>query len=305
MDELTAWLLEGDPAIRYLTYRDLLCASAEQLRSLQALAAREGICARLLACRNEDGHWGIHYYQPKWTSTHYTLLSLKDLGLAPLAPACRDIVRRMFGECQMPGGGMNLSKHDHPGDVCVDGMVLSYASYFCPEDTRLDALARCLAAAQKPDGGYAWDAHAERSDPHTTICVLEGLAQFAKSRGTDRASVGEEAMRGGVAYLLANDLFVNSADPRFAKLTYPSRYRYDLLRALEFFARQKILPDARMLPALKWLRAKRRPDGRWPLEYTHPGNVFFPLEEKGHPSRFITQKALFVDSYFPRDDSLS
>ncbi len=27
-------------------------------------------------------------------------------------------------------GGMNLSKYNHPSDICVDGMVLNYAAYF-------------------------------------------------------------------------------------------------------------------------------------------------------------------------------
>lgn len=36
----------------------------------------------------------------------------------------------MFGECMNEAGGMNLSKYNHPSDICVDGMILNYASYF-------------------------------------------------------------------------------------------------------------------------------------------------------------------------------
>ena len=182
MDTQTAWLLEGDAAIQYLTQRDLLHAQPEQLRALQARLPGEGICARLLACQRDDGHWGQHYYQPKWTSTHYTLLELKNIGTPPALHACRAIIQRMFDECQLPSGALNLAKRPHAGDTCVDGTALNYAAYFCPEEPRLIALATHLLAEQKPDGGFTWDAGSGSGDPHTTICVLEGLSQYAASR---------------------------------------------------------------------------------------------------------------------------
>lgn len=98
------WLLEGDPVIVYLTHRDLL-GTGESLENLQAGIASDGYGAALLGARGENGHWGIHYYQHKWTSTHYTLLDLKELGIAPGTPACREMVERMFRECQLADGG--------------------------------------------------------------------------------------------------------------------------------------------------------------------------------------------------------
>ncbi len=301
MGEQTDWLLEGDAAIQYLAYRDLLHASKEQCDVLQARFPQEGICARLLSCQRADGHWGLHYYQPKWTSTHYTLLLLKELGTPPALDTCRRIIFRMFDECMLPSGSMNLSKHEHPGDTCVDGMVLNYASYFCPEEARLDKLAAHILAEQKPDGGFTWDASSNQGDPHTTICVLEGLGQYAASRTSeDKVSV-TSAIQAGVAFLLANNLFLDDADRRFTKLTYPARYRYDVLRALEFFAREKIPFDERMRPALLWLRGKQTQKGLWRLEHVHAGAVHFDLEEVGKPSRFITRMALVVLDHYGRD----
>jgi hypothetical protein len=289
----TAWLLEGDVAIQYLTQRDLLHAPPEQLRALQTRLPEVGICARLLTCQHADGHWGQHYYQPKWTSTHYTLLELKNIGTPPALPACRGIVQRMFDECRLANGGLNLAKHPHAGDTCVDGMALTYAAYFCPEEPRLDALAAHLLAEQRPDGSFTWDANSGSGDPHTTICVLEGLAQYAASRS--RASITiKDAIRRGVTFLLENNLFFEGADKRFTKLTYPHRYRYDCLRALAFFARYGVAFDARMLPALCWLAGKQMENGLWNLEYVHPGSVHFELEPVGQPSRFVTLNALIV-----------
>ena len=302
MSALINWLLAGDPAIRYLAHRDLLHAPSEQCKALQARLEEEGICARLLGCQRENGHWGLYYYQPKWTSTHYTLLLLKDIGTPPTLDACRGIVQRMFKECALPNGSMNLSKYEHPSDTCVDGMVLNYAAYFCPEEPRLKNLADHIISEQKPDGGFTWNMSSEHGDPHTTICALEGLAQFASGCGQEHARPAEEAIRNGVQFLLCNDFFLGGADPRFRKLTYPGRYRYDVLRALELFARYKIPYDTRMQSAIKWLDIKQPEEGgAFPLEHTHTGNIHFSLEEAGKPSRFITWKALFVLTAFGRE----
>ena len=301
MSAQTDWLLEGDPAIRYLTHRDLLLATPEQCSALQEQLALEGICARLLSYQRENGHWGLHYYQPKWTCTHYTLLELKDIGALPALAACRSIVLRMFDECTLPSGAMNLSKHVHPNDTCVDAMVLNYASYFCREETRLNQLAKHIITEQRQDGGFTWDANSNHGDPHTTICALEGLGQYAASRACGEKVHVDESIQDGVSFLLSNQLFIDSADRRFQKLTYPARYRYDLLRALEFFVRQKISYDERMRPAVLWLSEKRMKEGRWRLEHTHAGNVHFALEEVGKPSRFVTWKAMLVLNAYGRD----
>lgn len=67
-----SWLLDGAVSIQYQTHRDLLDEERPDLRSR---IAREGWGRRLLSLQREDGHWGKGFYQPKWTSTHYTLLA--------------------------------------------------------------------------------------------------------------------------------------------------------------------------------------------------------------------------------------
>ena len=64
----------------HLATRDLL---GHEDASLQARIATEGIGAALLAARGQEGHWGRGFYQPKWTSSHYTLLQLSQIGLDP------------------------------------------------------------------------------------------------------------------------------------------------------------------------------------------------------------------------------
>ncbi|MEZ4627614.1 MAG: hypothetical protein R2912_05845 [Eubacteriales bacterium] len=104
MDSVISWLLDGDASIRYMTNRDLLRSDADTLARLQTHILFEGFCARLLSLKTENGHWGRHYYQPKWTSTHYTLLELKDLCLPQSNTVCSKAVWRMFDECQLESG---------------------------------------------------------------------------------------------------------------------------------------------------------------------------------------------------------
>ena len=46
-----------------------------------------GTAARILAAQRPDGHWGKGFYEPKWTSTHYTVLELRDHQLDPTTAA--------------------------------------------------------------------------------------------------------------------------------------------------------------------------------------------------------------------------
>ena len=108
------WLLEGDVSIQYQTYRDLLGEIRTDLRSR---VATEGWGSEFLRRRNGDGSWGRGFYQPKWTSTHYTLLDLKALQFDPGHQAVGESVRAIARNQKGRDGGIN-------------GMYLNYACYF-------------------------------------------------------------------------------------------------------------------------------------------------------------------------------
>ncbi len=294
MTDPVTWLLSGDVSLQYLTNRDYLDSDEHLLTSLQNRIACEGFGARFLSCQNPDGHWGRYYYQPKWTSTHYTLQDMKNLGVPATLQPCRAMVLRLLADCQLANGGLNLSRYPHPGDTCVDGMVLDYAAYFCPDDPRLEKLTEHLLGEQKPDGGFTWDLNAHTGDPHTTICVLEGLGQYRACCEHDLAARIRAAQARAVAFLRDNRLFLDHDDARFRKLSYPFRYRYDLLRALDCLAKAEVTRESCLEEAVDWLLAKRHADGLWRLENQHKGAVHFEMETVGSPSRFITLRALGV-----------
>ncbi len=154
-DAALEWLLEGDPAIRWQALRDLAGAPARTVKREQRRVAEEGWGARLLALQKPDGRWTRGIYSPKWTSTTYTMLLLRGLGLEPEHPqalrACRVL---MDAGCWSDGGINFWQKSYRHSETCVSGMVLSIASWFRFDDPRVDRLAEHVIAQQMPDGGW-------------------------------------------------------------------------------------------------------------------------------------------------------
>ena len=116
------------------------------------------------------------------------------------------------------------------------------------------------------------------------------------------------AREGGETNLLVRHLFRRLstgelANEQFVSFTYPTRWRYDVLRALDYFrAAAKLsgaMPDSRLGPAIELLRSKRSYDRRWLLDWTSKGAHWLSLDAGvGLPSRWITQRALRVVNWW-------
>jgi hypothetical protein len=300
-----SWLLDGDVAIQFQAKRDLLGEDPAGLETLQKRIATEGWGARFLSLQRPDGHWGRGYYQPKWTSTHYTLFDIRNLEPPRDLPTVRSIIEKILAEMTGPDGGIYFSptfiRENRPTDVCVDGMFLNFAAYFRATGKRLRELADLLLTSRM--GDFGWNCEqwmgATHSSMHTTISVLEGLTAFAEADPGYRKKEVAEAVSAGIEFLLEHQLYKShrtgeTMDERFLMLSYPSRWKYDLLRALDWFARTGRPRDPRLRPALEVLAQKRRADGTWPLQHKHPGAVHFDMEVTGGPSRWNTLRAARV-----------
>src|ERR671931_152548 len=138
-DGVIPWLLDGDPAIRWQTLRDLLGASERTVERERRRVARDGWGARLLARQDPEGTWagGLSsdggLYSPKWTSTTYTMLLLRDFGLPATNRQARRACPLLLDQGQQPDGGINYGWRGR-GETCITGMVLSLLSYFAYDD---------------------------------------------------------------------------------------------------------------------------------------------------------------------------
>lgn len=301
---IVEWLLEGDVSIQYATHRYLLQSPESIWGPLRMRIANEGWGKQFLDSRSSNGHWGLHFYQPKWTSTYYTLLDLKHLGIDPNNPACREMVFRTFHECQKEDGSMNLSKYDHPSDIAVSGMVLQYGAYFCPKESSIKNLIDWLLTMQKEDGRYEWEYDSPNSAPHTTLCVLEGLRECVLQGIHHRVEEILAVEKKGIDYLYNHHFFLDHPDRRYLQTTFPYRYRYNVLRGLEYLQSAHEPYDRRMEEALQWLQHKQLEDGRWKLDAMHQGNLHFEQEKVRQPSRIITLKAKLIVGHFLSQDIL-
>jgi hypothetical protein len=299
------WLLAGDPAVRWQVLRDLTDAPADEVAAERARVATEGWGARLLAARDADGQWagGACFpagWRPSgepgqpWTPTLHTLALLADLGLDPASAAARETVALVRENCRWEYDGSPF----FAGEVepCINGRTVAIGACF-GED--VEGIVQRLLGDQLADGG--WNCETESgatvSSFDSTIDVVEGL--LAWERATGGADDVTAARRRGEEYLLARSLFRRLstgevAVPGYLQLAYPPHWHHDVLRGLEHFRRTGDAPDPRLADAVAVLRDKRQPDGTWLLEATHPGQVWFDLEEVGRPSRVNTLRALRV-----------
>jgi hypothetical protein len=302
------WLLDSDPAIRWQALRDLVHAPAEVVATERARVDSEGWGARLLALQGEDGQWAGGACFPggwfdqrdkgpgqPWTSTLPTLQLLYDFGVDPRSERVRRAVEMVKGHCRWEHAGQPFFS----GEVepCINGRVVTLGTYFGQD---VDGVVARLIGEQLEDGG--WNCEAEngsvRSSFATTINVLEGLLEHERATGGTAESVA--ARHRGEAYLLERKLFRRKTtgevvDPAWLRFSFPVRWNYDVLRALDYVREAGDPPDERIGEAIELLRSKQQPDGTWLLENTHPGKVHFALEDgDGRPSRWNTLRALRV-----------
>lgn len=297
--EIISWLLAGDVSIQYQTYRDLLDTDKPKL---QKRIESEGWGLRFLNCRNRNGQWGRGFYQPKWTSTHYTLLDLKNLNISTKNTAINQTLSVMFENKKGSDGGINFSRTIKQSDVCLNGMILNYACYFKVKEEHLKSVIDFLLSEKMKDGGFNCRSNREdatHSSLHTTLSVLEGILEYERVGFTYRLDELRKAKLESEEFILMHNLYRSHKTgkiikPSFLRLCYPGRWHYDILKAMDYFQLAKTKFDQRMDDAIKVILSKKTEAGLWKLPSHYPGQTHFEMEKPGEPSLWNTLRALRV-----------
>jgi hypothetical protein len=282
MDDVSGWLLSGDPAVRWQVQRDLTGGDWEETRSR---VAHEGWGAQILSHRSADGSWPTGWYSPKWPSTFYSLQVLQQLGV-PAAESVHALLRAGM----RPEGTFAPWSSDRE-DTCVLAMMLAMAS---AAGVPMPGTVPRLLHQQLPDGGWNCRPLASHSSFHTTISTLEALAPFES--GSEQVAAAASA---GREFLLAHRLFRSHrtgqvARESFTRFSFPHYWFYDVLRALDYW--RAFDWDPRLADALDLVHRKRR-RGIWTLQAKHSGQTWIDMEQPGKPSRWNTLRALRVLQY--------
>jgi hypothetical protein len=278
----------------------------------RARIATEGWGAQILALRDPDGQWAGGACFPAdswgwkqdqgqpWISTLPTLQLMLDFGIDPNSQQVRDAIQKVKTNCHWEYAE-NLLFFDGEVEPCINGRTVRIGAYF---GVAVDRIVDRLLGEQLADGG--WNCEAEngsvRSSFATTINVLEGLLEHEKRTGGSPQSLA--ARQRGEEYLLERRLLRRKStgevvNPLWLKFSFPIRWHYDVLRGLEYFRAAGAARDPRLAEAIALVREKQQPDGRWLLENTYPGKIWFPLEDgDGQPSRWNTLRALRVLDWY-------
>jgi hypothetical protein len=306
------WLLDSDPSIRWQVMRDLLDAPEPDWKAERAKVGTEGWGARLLSYEDEDGQWAGGAFIPSgfdaqewrdvgqpWTATAFSLSQLREFGLDRSSDRAKRAVELV---------GAN-SRWDHAGqpywegevEECINGRIVADGAYFGID---VSPIVDRLVSERLGDGGWNCERAngSVRSSFATTINVLEGLLEYERATGGTPES--REARKSGEEYLLKRGLFRRlstgkPADEQFLSFLHPSRWRYDVLRALDYFRSAASLtdatPDPRLGESVDHVRSRRLEDGSWALDWSLPGRVWFDVDDgTGKPSRWVTLEAMRV-----------
>jgi hypothetical protein len=314
------WLLHSDPSIRWQVMRDLLDAPEPEWRAERAKVETEGWGARLLAYEDEDGQWAGGAFAPRdfdarawqeegqpWTATMFALSELREFGLDPSSDRARRAVELIGANSRWEHAGQPYWE----GEVeeCINGRTVADGAYF---GVGVSPIVERLVGERLADGGWNCERAngSVRSSFASTINVLEGLLEYERATGGTPES--RAARRSGEEYLLERRLFRRlstgePADERFLSFLHPNRWRYDVLRALDYFRAAAELtgaaPDPRLGEAIDHVRSKRRDDGTWALDWRLPGRVWFEVDDgPGRPSRWVTLRAMRVLRWSERHD---
>ncbi len=320
------WLLEPEnPSVRYYTLRDLqpqpghsLDLRAPGLQSAREAIMSQGLVPRILEKQNPDGSWAIpeNFYTQKYTGTVWTLLLLAELGADPDHVQVQKACEFILGHSQNPdSGGFSFAESARNGGglasgviPCLTGnMTYSLIKLGYLDDLRVQRAINWIVSVQRADDGDSgkpageiyqrfytcWGAHS----CHMGVAkALKALAAIPADHRTPeiQAKISELA-----EYFLIHHLYKKSHNlseisrPGWLRLGFPLMYQTDILELLEIFADLN-LRDPRLGDAIDKLQKKRLPDGRWNLENTFNGRMNVRIEQKGEPSKWITQKALKV-----------
>lgn len=306
------WLLDSDPAVRWQVMRDLQGAPESAWREERSKVETEGWGAKLFSLQDADGQWAGGAFLPAgftegdwresgqpWTATCWALHQLREFGVVPTCACAQRTVELVGRNCRWDHADEPYWQGET--DECINARTVADGAYFGVDVSSV--VARLLRERQE-DGGWncEWTNGSRVSSFDTTINVLEGLLEYERNVGVTPQT--QAARRGGEGYLLRRNLFrrLSSgqvADERFLQLIHPNRWYYDVLRALDYFRDASLFdrttPDLRLTEAIDYIRSKQLVDGRWALDESPRGPIWFEIDRGiGRPSSWLTLRALRV-----------
>lgn len=301
--ELLEWILKGDPAIVYKAKKEIMNTPLEELEKIKnSLPYKEGYIKTYLSNRdNNTGMWGGGIYTPKWISTHYTLLELKNMGCPGDLNEYRESAIILTDSIWKKNGDRGRGKYV---DLCVAAMIGSILCHGKIKDKDIYEIIDYILEHIQKDGGFnCFWYKSSVSSINTTLTVLQFFYDVENNGYSYRSEDIKMAVNKSEEWILSHYLYKrkSTGEPMhkmMINMPYPGRYKYDFLKGLEYFADRKRPYDERMKPALDLLKEKRLKSGAWPSTGNHRGLVYVKIEDEGRDNRINTVRALKVINFY-------
>ena len=295
------WINQGDIFISYLSGKDLCNLRKEDVDSLRSKILVKGFGYILLEKMDKNTHlWGNGVYSPKYTSTHYTLLELCELGVDLSDERFVKPIEILLSHMWINKGQVRSYRHQ---DMCVVAMMLRITSQAKLKDKRMEEMLDYILDNQMSDGGWncAWERKPfpKQSSLHTTISVLEAFATYLENGYKYRIKEILAKIPQGAEYVLTKKLFRSVTTGEvihkdMLNLPFPYGWKYDILRALYVMATLKITYDTRMEEALNLIIMKLDNYGRIKASPLSTGKHHFIYTRTNKLCPYNTYRALCV-----------
>ena len=307
---LTEWLLDSDPAIRWQVERDLLELPSVVWTRTRSKLPEEGFAARLLSLQDPDGQWAGGAFFPKgfdfesmkdigqpWTATTWSLNSLREWGVD--ASVLGDTANRLERNSRWEYDG--LPYWGGEVDCCINASTLANGIWLGRE---MHQLVKWFLDHQMEEGGWncEWVEGSSRSSFHSTLNSLRGLLYYEVHVGNDPEVV--DARKAAENFLLKRNLMNRLTTgelvtPLVTTFGSPNRWRYNLLRGLDYFREASLhhgtLPDYRLQGAVNVVQKSLTPDSKVLQAHHEAGAEWFPIDVPvGQPSKWLTLSALRI-----------
>ena len=299
-DPTVTWLLAAaTPTIRYLTLTELLDRPVDDsaVEAARAAIRTEGPVPTLLGGQTPAGGWAPEhsYYTPKYVSSHWSMMLLAELRLNAGDEAFRRGARFMLDTTREMLNRRLAT--NHLGLSCFFGNMLRYALQAGVDDHPQLPAVIAFTVRDLGGGRCQCEHNVGFACGWGVVRTLWGLAALPPAL---RAPDVAQTIARGIDFLVAEHSLVEGAypipadgkiHPIWGRTSFPLFYQGDILFTLRVLAELDALDHPGAQPALAWLAARRRKNGRWRGSSPFRSRTWpvFPVEEV---DRWVTLQAL-------------
>ena len=296
--DLVKWLLSGNENMTFLTRKYIMNEQNPQ--------SNHGYISSYLSKYDEEKSiWGNGFYGPKWISSTYTLLDLVSLEALPT----KEMINGYTNLLENISTKYTLNPTDkRTQDLCIVGMMIKLGSYVEVSEYILKDYIDFTLHTVNDDG--AWNCYYnyreyKTSSLHTSINLLEGLALYVQRGYKYRLSEIKEVIKTANEFILKKKLIRSRRTgdiihQDFTEVHFPVRWKYDYLRALEYFASVNHPYDDRMDEGLQLIRTQFTKKQVMPKGKSYAGKIHFKMDLDDY-KRMNTLRALKVLKLYDKE----